>query len=167
MKNQNLNLKIGDKIGFTFLASDVDDADKTLFFPVCEITERDGEPAYKVEFPDGTISSAAIRQSDLANRAVQIEPVGTPDMICITERKTEFREALERGKTSDLEVFPDWERDAFVVVNNDKGNEYRVNLQTANGRLYGECECADYTYRKRVCKHISEVLTDTILTVRG
>lgn len=167
MKNQNLNLKIGDKIGFTFLASDVDSSDKTLFFPVCEITERDGETAYKVEFPDGTISHAAIRRSDLANRAVQIEPTGMPDMLCISERRAEFVEALERGKTSNLEVFPDWDRDAFVVVNHDKGNEYRVNLQSVNNRVFAECECKDYEFRKRICKHIGSVLVDSMLTAKS
>jgi hypothetical protein len=166
MKNQIPNLKIGDKIGFVVLASGIDDTDKNLFFPVVEITERDNEPAYKVEFPDGTISSAAIRQSDLANRAVQIEPVGTPDMLCISERRAEFVEALERGKSSNLEVFPDWERDSFVVVNHDKGNEYRVNMQSVNSQVFAECECPDYEFRKRVCKHIGAVLVDTVLTVR-
>ncbi len=165
MKNQNL--KIGDKIGFTFLASDVDGADKTLFFPVCEITERDGERAYLVEFPDGTRNSAAITQSSLAYRAVQIEPTGMPDMLCISDRKAEFVEALQRGKNSDLEVFPHWERDTFVVVNNDNGNEYRVCLETANGKTYGECECPDHTFRKRICKHIGAVLIDSMLTVKS
>lgn len=160
------NLKIGDKIGFTFLASDIDDQDKTLFFPVCEVTTRDGERAYIVEYPDGSRSRSAIRQSDLAHRAVQIEPQGTPDMICLSDRKAEFRKALERGETSDLEVFPDWERDAFVVVNHKNNHEYRVNLQAHNGKLYGECFCKDYEIRKRLCKHIGAVLIDSIFTVK-
>lgn len=167
MKNQNLNLKIGDKIGFTYLASDIDDNDKTLFFEVVEITERDGERAYFIEFPDGTRNRSAIKQSDLAHRAVQIEPIGVPDMLCLSERKDEFVEALERGKASNLEVFPDWERDAFYVKNHDKENEYRVNLETYKGLVYGECSCPDHFYRKRICKHIVAVLIDSMLTAKN
>lgn len=166
MKDQNLNLKIGDKIGFTFLASNVDANDKTLFFPVVEITERDGETAYICEYPDGTHTSAIV-QSVLPYRGVQIEPIVVPDMVCISERKDEFIASLERGKHSDLEVFGHWEKDTFVVVNNDKGNEYRVNLQTANGKLYGECECRDYEFRKRICKHIGAVLTNSIFFAKN
>ena len=167
MKNQNLNLKIGDKIGFVFLAQDIDDNDKTLFFPVVSITERDGETAYLVEYPDGTISRSAIRQSELAHRAVQIEPIGTPDMLCISERKDEFVASLERGQSSNLEVFPDWERDAFHVKNHDKKNEYRVNLETYKGLLYGECSCPDYFFRKRICKHIVAVMMDSMFTAKN
>lgn len=164
MMNQIPDLKIGDKIGFVLLASDVDSNDKIIFCPVVEITTRDGERAYRYQFPDGTISSAAIKQSDLSDRVLQIEPAGVPDMLSISDRRAEFVEALERGKNSRFEVFPYWDRDTFVVVNQDNKNEYHVELQTANGRLYGQCSCPDYTYRKRLCKHISEVLTTTIFS---
>lgn len=166
MKNQNLNLKIGDKIGFTFLASDVDSNDKTVFFPIAQITQRDGETAYVCEFPDGSASSP-ITKSAAAHRAVQIEPVGTPDMVCISDRKDEFVASLERGKASNLEVFPDWDRDAFHVKNHDKKSEYRVNLETANGKLYGECSCKDYEFRKRICKHIVAVMMDSMFTAKN
>lgn len=164
MTTQNLQLNIGDKIGFVILASGIDEQDKTVFFPVAQITERDGERAYLVQFPDGEISRAAIRQSDLANRAVQIEPRVSPKMICLSERKAEFVEALERGKNSKFEVYADWDRDAFVVVNRDNKKEYRVKLETHAGQLFAECECPDFTYRRRICKHQSEVLTNALLT---
>lgn len=164
MKNQNLFLKVGDKIGFTFMASEVDADDKTLFFPVCQITTRDNERAYLVEFPDGTVSKSAIRQSDLANRAVQIAPVGTPDMVCISDRKDEFVSALERGKKSNLEVFPYWERDTFVVKNHDNKKEYHVNFQNADSKIFAECTCPDYEFKKRLCKHIGAVLVTSIFS---
>lgn len=166
MKQQTPILNVGDKIGFVFPARGIDDNDKTIFFPVVEITERGGERAYRYQFPDGSISSAAIRQSDLVGHPVQIEAQINPKMICLSERKGEFRKALERGKDSRLEVYADWERDSFVVVNEDNGSEYRVKLETRGRRLFGECDCKDFAYRKRVCKHLSEVLTFTLFTVR-
>lgn len=162
--NQQLN--IGDKIGFVILANGIDEADETVFLPVVEVTTRDGERAYKYEFPDGTISSAAIRQSDLASHAVQIEAQVSGKMICLSERKTEFVEALNRGKDNRFEVYADWDRDAFVVVNLDKQIEYRVKLETHKAKLFAECVCPDFTYRKRVCKHISEVLANALFTAK-
>lgn len=86
-------------------------------------------------------------------------------MICLSDRKGEFAEALARAGKSDLEVFADWERDTFVVVNNDKANEYKVIFETrADGKLYGDCECGDFTYRKRICKHIGEVLAESLFS---
>lgn len=164
MTTQNLQLNIGDKIGFVILAGGIDEQDTTVFFPVAQITERDGERAYLVQFPDGEISRAAIRQSDLASRPVQIEPRVSPKMICLSERKAEFREALERGKNNNFEVYADWDRDAFVVVNRDNFAEYRVKLETNQTRLYAECECKDFVFRKRLCKHIGEVLTNALFT---
>lgn len=165
MKNtQTPELNVGDKIGFVFLATDVDESDRTLFFPVIEITERDGERAYRYEFPDGSVSSAAIRQSDLASHAVQIEPQISPKMICLSERKQEFVEALNRGKDNRFDVFADWDKDAFVVVNLDNKSEYRVRLQTHRERLYGECSCPDFFYKKRTCKHVGEVLTHALFS---
>lgn len=164
MSNQNIQLNIGDKIGFVILASDIDSSDQTVFFPVAQITERDGERAYLVQFPDGEISRAAIRQSDLASRPVQIEPRVSPKMICLTERRAEFTEALQRGKDCSFDVYADWDKDAFVVVNRDNFNEYRVRLETHKTRLFAECECKDFTFRKRICKHIGEVLTNALFT---
>lgn len=165
MKNQATKLNIGDKIGFVIQAKDIDDNDKVIFFPVCEITTRDGEHAYKYEFPDGTVSSSAIRQSDLASHVVQIEAQVNRKMICLSTRKTEFVEAFERGRNSNLEVYADWDKDAFVVVNSDNKAEYRVKLESHKGQLFAECECPDFTYRKRICKHISTVLVNALFQV--
>ncbi|HEX8736668.1 MAG TPA: hypothetical protein VF721_15155 [Pyrinomonadaceae bacterium] len=160
-------LNIGDKIGFVILAQDIDDRDKTVFFPVVEITERDGERAYRYQFPDGTVSRSAIRQSALTAYALQIEPQVATKMLNLTERRSEFREALERGKDSRFEVYEDWEHNSFVVVNEDNGSEYHVKLESHDGRLFGECECGDFTYRRRICKHLSEVLVFAVFTVKN
>ncbi len=164
MNNQNLQLNIGDKIGFVILAGSVDSSDQTVFFPVAQITERDGERAYLVEFPDGELSKAAIRQSDLASRPVQIEARVSPRMICLSERRAEFTEALNRGKNNRFDVFADWDKDAFVVVNLDNRNEYRVKLETFKTKLYAECSCPDFSFKKRICKHIGEVLMNALFT---
>ena len=162
MKNQTIQLNIGDEIGFVFMAQNTDEKDKTVFFKVVEITERDGERAYRYQFPDGEISRSAIRQSDLADHAVKIQPKAEPDMLCLSMRKDEFIDALNRGESSNLQVFNDWEFNSFVVKNRTNCTEYRVNLDTANGKVFGECTCPDYEYRKRVCKHISAVLADAL-----
>ena len=86
----------------------------------------------------------------------------TKQMMCLSDRKPEFVEALKRGEQSDLEVYADFEPDSFVVVNNDNGKEYRVNLKSEGGQVFASCECADHIFRKRVCKHIGAVLTDTV-----
>lgn len=165
MKNQNLNLKIGDKIGFTFLASDIDDNDKTLFFPVVSIMERDGETAYFIEYPDGTRNRSAIKQSDLAFRPVQIEPVAEKGMICLSSRKDEFKAALKRGLENDLHVEADCQPDTFLVVNRTNNTDYRVKLETRNGLAHVSCECRDFQFRRRLCKHICEVLQETFFGV--
>lgn len=167
MTNQIPELNIGDKIGFVILANDADAQDKVLFFPIIEITERDGERAYRYEFPDGSVSNAAISQSALAGHPVQIEAQISPKMICISNRTEEFRAALDRGKDNRFEVYANWEKDAFVVVNQDNKNEYHVTLDNSRGAFYGECECPDYIYRrkenKRICKHIAEVLVFALM----
>lgn len=169
MANQTSKLNIGDKIGFTYLAQDIDANDKILFFPVVGIGERDGETAYYFQFPDGEVSRAGVRHSDLGAYVIERlapEAASVADrMICLSDRRAEFAEALTRAGKSDLEVFPDWERDAFVIVNNDKGNEYKVNFETrADGKLYGDCECSDFSFRKRICKHIGEVLAESLFS---
>lgn len=83
------------------------------------------------------------------------------EMLCLNDRKDEFRAALRRAEQSDLEVFPDYERDAFVVVNKSNDSEYRVSIEASNGSVFGKCACADFKYKKRVCKHLSSVLADT------
>lgn len=172
MKNQNLQLNIGDEIGFVIHANGIDENDQVIFFPVVEITTRDGERAYRYQFPDGSTSTAAIRQSDLASHAVRIRKTTVETiaptlgrMICVSERKAEFVEALQRGRNSKLEVYEDWDKDAFVVVNAENKAEYRVRLDNRDDKFFADCECPDFIYRKRVCKHIGEVLTHCLFSV--
>lgn len=170
MKSENLQLNIGDELGFVQLKNNIDSVDEVIFFPIVEITLKDGETAYRYMYPDGNISASYVRQSELKHRIIRInsdieitiESENEPDMLCITDRKAEFIEALNRAEKSDLEVFADWEKDSFVVKNYTNDNEYRVNLDSANGKLFAECECKDYEFRKRICKHISAVLTDAM-----
>lgn len=158
-------LNIGDRIGFVIQANGIDENDQVIFFPVVEVTSTEGgERAYHYEFPNGEISRAAIRQSDLASHVLQIEAQVSPKMLCLSERKQEFVEALNRGKDNRFEVFADWDKDAFVVVNCDNRAEYRVRLETYKNQLFAECECPDFVYRKRVCKHVGEVLTNALFT---
>lgn len=84
------------------------------------------------------------------------------EMICLSDRKREFAEAIQRAEKSNLEVYADFEPDTFVVVNRSNGHEYRVMLKTKDGQVFARCECADFIHRERICKHISEVLTDMI-----
>ena len=163
MDNQNIELNIGDKIGFVLLASGIDGKDETIFFPVVEVTERDNERAYFYQYPDGSVSRAAITQSALIGHPVQIEARIDSKMICLNNRKNEFREALERGKDNKFEVYSDWDKDAFVVVNQGNKAEYRVKLDNARGEFYSSCECPDFQFKKRLCKHIAEVLTFALM----
>ncbi len=169
MEQQGIQLNIGDKIGFVILAQGIDSNDEIVFFPIVGICERDGERVYHYQFPNGEVSRSAICQSDLARYPVQIKSDSliavNEKMISLSERKSEFREALQRGKDNRFEVFQDWERDSFVVVNKDKGAEYRVKIESRKEQLFGECGCGDFNFRKRVCKHLSEVLTFTLFTV--
>ncbi len=169
MNNQTIQLNIGDEIGFVTLGTTADDADKVIFFPVAEITRRDGQRAYRYMYPDGEISSAAIRESELSSHVVKIRqttietnrPVADR-MLNLSERRTEFVEALNRGKNSNLVIFNDFEKDAFAVVNRDNRAEYQVHLKTVGGNLHADCDCPDFIYRKRVCKHIGGVLVDAL-----
>ena len=163
---QNIELNIGDKIGFVNLAGNIDATDNVNFFPVVEVTTRDGERAYKYEFPNGEVSRAAIRQSDLAYHSVELQQPTDPKMICLNSRKEEFKSALKRGLENDLQVYPDFEKDAFVVVNRTNNTEYKVRFETCAGaKLFTVCSCKDFEYRKHLCKHIAEVLQDAFFGV--
>lgn len=85
--------------------------------------------------------------------------------LCLSERKLEFVEALRRGADSNLEVFADFDENAFVVVNLESGAEYNVKLTTRAGLLYAECVCPDFEHRRRICKHVAETLTDLLFKV--
>lgn len=162
INNQNISLKIGDEIGFVILGSGVDSQDETIFFEVCEVSEIDGETAYRYQFPNGEVSRSFVRQSSLKAHAVKIKPRAEiePEMLCLSDRQDEFYQAVTRAQKGDLEVFAAWDDDSFVVKNYENGKEYQVRFQTANGKVFGECECADHVFRKRICKHLSKVLVE-------
>ncbi len=169
MNAQNIQLNIGDEIGFVKLAQGIDENDKIAYFPVVEITRRDGERAYRYQYPDGEISRSAIKQSSLVNYSLKInKPIvkvpNSPkaEMISLTERKAEFIEAMKRGSGNRLEVFNAWDRDSFYVKNHDNGKEYQVVLKTESGETFGQCDCADAIFRKRVCKHLAEVVSQSV-----
>jgi len=81
-------------------------------------------------------------------------------LICLNDREREFTGAIARADKNNLEVFHDFEPDAFVVVNHDSRTEYRVILKTIKGKVFASCECSDFSKRNRVCKHQAEVLRD-------
>lgn len=164
MAQQNNQLNIGDKIGFVRLANGIDESDSVNFYPIVEITERDGERAYLYAYPDGTVSRAAICHSWLSSHLYRIERINSR-MICLSDRSpSEIKAALKRGFENDLEVYADWDRDHFVVVNKTKNTEYRVRLETIAGKVFAECSCPDFKYRKNFCKHQAEVLQFTLFS---
>jgi hypothetical protein len=83
------------------------------------------------------------------------------ELLCLSDRKVEFKEASERADKSELYVFSD-APDQFGVVNGETNMHYRVNLKTQDAKFYADCECADFTYRRRLCKHIAAVLSEIL-----
>jgi hypothetical protein len=83
------------------------------------------------------------------------------EMLCLTDRKQEFKQASERAEKSELYVFCD-APDRYGVVNGESKLGYGVNLKTNEGRIYADCECADFVYRKRLCKHIAAVIDEIL-----
>ncbi|HEY8561504.1 MAG TPA: SWIM zinc finger family protein [Pyrinomonadaceae bacterium] len=83
------------------------------------------------------------------------------EMLCLTDRKQEFKQASERAEKSELYVFCD-APDRYGVVNGESKENYGVNLKTRKGRIYADCECADFVYRKRLCKHIAAVIDEIL-----
>lgn len=164
MNTQTFELNIGDEIGFVILASDVDSNDETVFFEISEITEKDGERAYRYAYPDGTLSRAIIKHSEAICHALRLKPRSkTQGMLCVSERRSEFLDAMKRAENSNFEVFNGFDKDTYHVKNRENGNEYFVRFETENGKTFAECECPDFQYRKRTCKHIGEVLTQVKL----
>lgn len=106
-----------------------------------------------------------IAQDAPAPVAAAAAPQTADKMICLSNRRQEFTEALNRGKDNRFDVFADWDKDSFVVVNLDNQTEYRVKLETRNNFLHACCECPDFQYKKRICKHIGEVLTNALFSV--
>jgi hypothetical protein len=173
MKNQDIQLEIGDEIGFVILAKDIDSNDEIVWFPVVEITTRDNERAYRYMYPDGNVSGSAIKQSQLKYKSLRINSQTAPaavqpdtsNMVCLNDRTQEHLEALARGEKSKLEVFNAWDKNSFAVKNHDTRKEYNVNFVCEGDKVYSSCDCADFTYRHRVCKHISAVLHDALLSM--
>lgn len=161
-------LKIGDRIGFVTTGSNIDEADRITFFTVVEITTRDGERAYRYQFPDGEVSRGAIIESSLDSPMIRIERTPEPDMICLTDRRRdEITTALKRSFKNQFEVYGDWYRDAFVVVNLTNKSEYRVELMTVSEKVFARCECKDFKFRKHACKHLAEVLQFQLFGMRA
>lgn len=175
MTNQNIQLEIGDEIGFVQLKNDIDSIDEILFFPIVEISLIDGEKAYRYMYPDGEISRTAVRQSQLKHRIIRINRYmetaaptkgNSPNLaICLSDRKDEFKAALKRALDNEFTVYAGWDRDTFFARNESNGNEYRVEFETIDGKTFAECECKDFYYRKRICKHIAGVLQETIFGI--
>ncbi|HRH43439.1 MAG TPA: SWIM zinc finger family protein [Pyrinomonadaceae bacterium] len=83
------------------------------------------------------------------------------EMLCLTDRKQEFKQASDRASKSDLCVFCD-APDRYVVVNIEARANYGVKLRTAEGRIYADCDCGDFVFRQRVCKHIAAVIDEIL-----
>lgn len=88
-------------------------------------------------------------------------PAFDSEMLCLTDRKQEFKQASERASRSELCVFCD-APDRYVVVNAESKVNYGVNLKTAGGRIYADCDCGDFIFRKRLCKHIAAVIDEIL-----
>lgn len=67
--------------------------------------------------------------------------------ICLTERQEEFAKAIQRGLTNKFEVWEDFDFGDFVCVNKTNRTEYRVKLETVDGRTYSGCECPDWNIK--------------------
>ena len=133
------------------------------------ITHPEGYTIYAHKVSGGeTGAMERAREIIAANMPAPVE-VAAPvkdRMICLSDRKTEFRAAFKRGLENDFEVYPDFEPDTFVVVNRTKQSEYRVRFETrADGKTYAMCACRDFEFRKHVCKHQAEVLQDMFFGV--
>ncbi len=81
---------------------------------------------------------------------------GLGQMISLKDRRPEFVPALGRAEKSKLEVYEDFEKNRFVVVNPESKKEYRVVL----AGHHAKCDCPDFQNRRRMCKHIAEVMMD-------
>ena len=97
--------------------------------------------------PSGDNIYAHRVSGDAIERAKEIIALDAPaapetadKMICLSERKAEFTTALLRGKDNTFDVYADWDKDAFVVVNCGNKAEYRVKLETRMGKIFGECD---------------------------
>lgn len=140
-------------------------------FRVMVFTGYDGTQLF-INHPDGHNIYAHRVSGDALERAREIialempETVTADKMICLSDRKDEFKQAMKRGLDNDLSVEADYEQDCYLVINRTNYTDYRVRLETrADGKTYSFCECPDFKFRKRICKHQSEVLQDVFFGV--
>lgn len=140
-------------------------------FQVVILKGFDGTQLF-ISNPEGFQIYAHRVSGDAMERAKAIIALETPEviesvdkMICLSARKEEFQSAMLRGLENNLVVERDTERDSFFVVNTTKSTDYRVRLETRDGLAHAECECADFQNRRRICKHISEVLQESFFGV--
>lgn len=94
-------------------------------------------------------------------KLVHSEVVTETLQICLNDRVTEFVSAAHRAGNFRLQVFADWDKNNYVVVNRDKKSEYRVAFQNREERAFASCSCPDFKKRNRICKHIVAVLKET------
>lgn len=114
----------------------------------------------RARFPQDLAAAVEVETVELIDTNVgQSEAVETePLMINLSDRQTEFKAALTRAGKSNLEVFQQFDRDSFVVVNTDSQSEYKVILKPAGGKALASCSCADFQNRSRICKHLGKTL---------
>lgn len=117
----------------------------------------------RARFPEDLAAAVEVEavKENLTAQTVENEPL----MICLNDRQAEFKESLSRAAKSNLIVFPDFERDSFVIVNTDTKSEYRAIFKSVAGRALASCDCGDFKHRGRICKHLSRVLQDFLCEI--
>lgn len=89
------------------------------------------------------------------------------ELICLNDRPAEFASAISRGLDAKLDVYADWEKDIFHVINRGNRKDYEVTFKTINGKAFGKCSCPDFQMRKRICKHQTRILKELAFTNIG
>jgi hypothetical protein len=135
----------------------------------CEIKCSEANAPLRSIVYGEALGIAAQAAFELYQQSLGILPPTLDNKICLTDRQDEFQAALGRGFDEDFEVYDGWDTGEFFVINQTKKNEfamassevtyeYKVEIITIDEKLYGECECRDFIWRKRLCKHLSQVL---------
>jgi SWIM zinc finger len=104
-------------------------------------------------------------QTSIPETVIEVQAKHSPIAICLNDRKDEFKQALKSGLGNDLTVYAGWDRDTFFVTNLTNQTEYKVELETIDNRVFATCECKDFLFRKRFCKHLAEVLQEQFFGV--
>lgn len=117
----------------------------------------------RARFPQDLAAAVEVEavKENLTAQTVEAEPL----MICLNDQQDEFKAALTRAGKSNLEVFQQFERDPFAVVNTDTKSEYKVHLKPVNEKALASCSCEDFNRRKRICKHIGRTLQDRLCDI--